>query len=212
MIGSPSSVQEVVNDTLGNSAWTDVEKWYFNPAISISVGFSSGTQIMFPSAQAGQTVFSTNTMLIQNNAAGGVDLVGYLTGNDLIDTSGHGFCPVSNILNVSNIAYRFLVGSVQSEGYQPLPHLKESNACNTPGAIPAQCSVEDSWPLTNLLYVPGIDTSFPVQIAGINPTNSQFSIIQNGGQAQCWFRLSVPFPCAGTFSASNAVEVLVRAL
>jgi len=224
------SVATLVGDSVGNTALTTTQSWYLNPAISISVSFDSGTSVQFPTAQAGSTVYSTNTMIIKNTALGGVDLVTYLTGNDMADSSGHGLCPSSNVLNINQMSYRCLVGSLQSETWTPLAHLKENNGCfgssstttstsstttttedatitsttttatgpSPASPIPTQCDVQDAWSFSNLILP--------------DASNQAFSIIGNGHQAQCWFQLNVPFPCIGTYSAANAVDILVRAL
>jgi hypothetical protein len=196
MIGNPSSVTVQVSELSGSAAQAVVQKWYFNPAISISISFDSGSSIQFPPAQAGQTVYSTNTLMIKNTAAGAVDMAVYLVGNDLRDTSGIGMCPDTNVLNINDMAYRCKVGTYMSEVYQNISHIKEANTCKDLAA--RKCLVQDSWPLLNDL-LPDASSAFT-------------SILYNGHTAECWFRLSVPIPCIGTFSAANAVEVLVRAI
>jgi len=125
----------------------------------------------------------------------------------LIDSSGHGLCPSSNTLNINQMSYRCLVDSMQSEVWTPLAHLKENNGCTsgtpTPASpIPRRCDVEDSF----------ANNSSYSNLILPDASNSAFSIIANGHQAQCLFQLNVPFPCLGTYSAANAVDVLVRAL
>jgi hypothetical protein len=206
MVGSPSSVAVQVSDVSSATATTDVQKWYFNPAISISISFDSGTSISFPAAQAGQTVYSTNTLMIKNTAAGGVDLAAYLTGNDLRDTSGIGLCPDSNVLDVTNLAYRCKVGTYMSEQFTPFQHLNSKDSCYDLSV--RECMVDGTYcekqckDLTNCAYndlLPDASSEFT-------------SILYNGHTAECWFQLKVPFPCIGTFSAANAVDVLVRAI
>lgn len=201
MQGSPSSVAVKVSDQFGQWAITPVQKWYFNPAITIDISFDSGSSIQFPQAQQGQEVYSTNTMMISNTAAGGVDLAVYLVGHDLIDTSGIGACDtpnhqLTNVLDVNNIRYRCKVGTYMSETFTKLSHLKEANGCRDLDA--RQCLVEDGWEPNNDL-LPDADSELT-------------SILYNGHTAECWFKLSVPLPCVGSYSASNAVEVLVRAI
>jgi hypothetical protein len=210
-----------ITDISGNTAATLPDVWAFNPPISASVSFSSGTSLTFPSVQPGTTTLSSNSMLIKNTALGGVDLAVFLTGNDLIDTSGTAMCPTSNVLNVNNIGYRCNVGSYDSEQWTPLPHLKEANTCgdayayngetwvHTPGALSetvksddivgSQCLVEDGWTQSNLL-IPDLGSFVSDSVLG------------SGQQAQCNFQLNAPFPCFGTYSASNAVDVLIRAV
>jgi hypothetical protein len=196
MIGNPSSVAVQVSEVSGSTAQTVVQKWYFNPAISISVSFDSGSSIEFPPAMAGQTVFSTNTLMIKNTAAGGVDLAVYLVGNDLRDTSGIGMCPISNILDINDMRYRCKVGTYMSEEWTRLSHLKEANKCHDLSA--RKCLVEDGWDHNNDLLP--------------DAAKAETSILYNGHTAECWFKLKVPVPCIGTFSAANAVEILVRAI
>jgi len=215
MVGTPSSVAVKVTDTAATTAISEVQKWYFNPAISISLSFSSLTGgITFPSANPGQTVLSTNSLIINNNAAGGVDLAVYLAGHDLVDTSGIGLCPTSNTLNINDIGYRCKIGSYYSELYTPLPHIKESNTCHDLSL--RQCDAEDNWGTTEGTITSKVPYQTPVS-NGYNDllpdATSEFtSLLYNGHNAECWFQLTVPVPCSGTFSASNAIDVLVRAI
>jgi len=188
------SVAVTVTDSLSRSATTEAQKWYFNPAISISISFDSGSSVLFPHTQPGQTVYSTNTLIIKNTAAGGVDLAAYLVGNDLYDTSGVALCPDSNILSVTNIAYRCKVGTFMSERYTPLQHLKEAAVCRD---FDARHCLVDTVVHNDLLP---------------DASNAITSVLYNQHQAECWFQLKVPVPCAGTFTNPSAIEVLVRAL
>jgi hypothetical protein len=200
MVGNPSSVAVQVSDVEGNKATSDVQKWYFNPAIVVSVNFDSGSAIQFPAAQPGQTVYSTNTLLIKNIAAGGVDLAVYLTGNDLVDTSGIGQCPTSNVLNVNNLAYRCKVGTYMSEKFTPLQHLKTGQVCLDFSA--RHCLVE------NVTATP----TFKINDLLPDASSAFTSLLYNQHTAECWFQLNVPLPCIGSFSASDAVDILVRAI
>jgi hypothetical protein len=196
MIGNPSSVTVQVSEISGSTAQAVVQKWYFNPAISISISFDSGGSIQFPPAMAGQVVFSTNTLMIKNTAAGGVDLAVYLVGNDLKDSSGIGLCPWTNVLDINQMRYRCKVGTYLSEEWTKLSHLKEANECHDLDT--RQCLVEDGWDHYNDLLP--------------DAASAVTSLLYNGHTAECWFKLTVPIPCIGTFSAANAVEVLVRAI
>jgi len=204
MVGSPSSVSVQVSELSGTTARSVVQKWYFNPAISISVSFDSGTSVSFPPAMAGQIVYSTNTLMIGNTAAGGVDLAVYITGHDLKDSSNIGICPTTNVLNINNMEYRCKVGTYMSEVYTPICHLKEANECKD--LSDRQCLVGDEC----------LDGATP--LGGTHndlipdAQKARTSILYNGHTAECWFRLSVPVPCIGTYSASDAVDVLVRAI
>jgi hypothetical protein len=195
--GQSGSQSVTAQIAIGLETYSTVpQQWYFNPAITVNVGLSSGTAISFPPAQAGQTVYSTNTLMISNNATGGVDLAVYLVGADLTDSTGVGLCPTSNVLNVSNMAYRCKVGTYMSEVYTPISHLKEANLCHD--LIARKCLVQDFWtPYNDLL--PDASSAFT-------------SLLYNGHTAECWFQLKVPVPCMGTFSAAKAVDVLVRAI
>lgn len=205
MVGSPSSMVVSVSDLQGQTAVSVPEKWYFNPIISASIAFQpSGTSILFPPAQQGQIVQSSNAMEIKNTAAGGVALAVFFTGNDLKDTSGigmcydsHGFNTLTNVLDINNMAYRCEVGTVLSEQFTCIPHLKQSTGCQFDtfgwGRI---CYAEDFWMYPNDL-IP--DKMFP-------------TFLYNGDKAECVFQLSVPLPCLGTYSAANAVDVLLRAI
>ena len=202
-----------VQVTVGsNSVSTLEEKFWFNPQISISVSFDSGISLTFPAMQAGQNATSLNSLLITNNAMGGVDLATYLVGNDLIDSTGTGLCPTTDVLSVNNLAYRCSVGSYFSERWTPLSTLKEANTCHDLSA--RQCLVEDNWASVESQVTHG----WPQQISDghndlIPDASSPFaSILYNAHTAQCSFMLHVPLPCQGTFSSDSAVDVLVRAI
>jgi hypothetical protein len=211
-VGDPSDVVVQVSDTSITTVTTDVQSWYFNPAISISVSFDAGTAITFPAAQAGQTVYSTNTLMIENTAKGGVDLAAYLAGNDLTDTSGTGLCPTSNVLNVSNLAYRCKVGTYMSEVYTPLQHLNTKEACEK--LSDRQCMIDERSTCADdgrgFIFDDHHRSCFNDLLP--DASKEETSILYNGHTAECWFQLTVPLPCIGTFSAANAVDVLVRAI
>jgi hypothetical protein len=196
MTGSPSVVSVSVTDLSQLTASTDPQKWYFNPAISIDVTFSSGSSIMFPPAQAGQVVESSNTLMIANTADGGVDLAAYIVGHDLTSSSVPALCPDSNVLDINNMDYRCKVGTYMSDVFTPVSHIKEANLCKDLSL--RKCLVQDGWSFKNDL-LPDATSAFT-------------SILYNGHTAECWFQLTVPIPCMGTYSASNAIEVLVRAI
>lgn len=205
-------VSVVISDIAGNTASTLDEMFTFNPPILASVSFDSGTSLMFPSGvQPGTTTFATNSLLI-TNAGSGVDLIVFLTGNDMWDnttaSSGIALCPTTNVLNISNVGYKCKVGSFTSEQYTPLPELKQSAACAWSGVLWGKtadqitCLVPDGtpgWPYSNLL----------IPDPGALITDS---ILHSGVTAQCYFDLNVPRPCFGTYSAPNAVDVLIRAI
>ncbi len=204
----------IASDTSNNQAPTLEETWAFNPGISASVNFDSLGTLTFPSAQPGTTVYSTNSLLIQNTALGGVDLAVFMAGNDLVDTAHSGaLCPTSNVLSITNIGYRCNIGSYFSENWTEIPNLKQSAQCGETGVLPETtgegtntnigsqptCLVDSSWPFSNLLI--------PDEHSKVSD-----SILHNGAQAQCTFQLNVPFPCMGTFSSIKALDVLIRAV
>jgi hypothetical protein len=200
--GEQPVVVEVSDGT--TTVTTNTQTWYFNPAISIKVSFDSGTEIQFPAAQPGQTVYSTNTLKIQNTGAGGVDLAVYLVGHDLTGSIGS-LCPISNVLNINNMAYRCKVGTYVSEVFTPISHLKEANGCRDLSSM--QCLVEDAWLADSGSKYAGTNNNL------LPDASSAFtSILYNQHTAECWFKLDVPIPCLGTFSATDAVDVLVRAI
>jgi hypothetical protein len=151
---------------------------------------------MFPPAQAGQVVESSNTLMIANTADGGVDLAAYIVGHDLTSSSVPALCPDSNVLDINNMDYRCKVGTYMSDVFTPVSHIKEANLCKDLSL--RKCLVQDGWSFKNDL-LPDATSAFT-------------SILYNGHTAECWFQLTVPIPCMGTYSASNAIEVLVRAI
>lgn len=224
---STGQVQVVTTDTLNNQVGPTLEEQFaFNPGISANIGFDTGSTLAFGTTQPGTTIYSTNSLLIKNNAQGGVDLAVFIAGNNLIDSSGTALCPTSNVLSINNIGYKCKVGSYASEQWTPIPNVKQPAACGDNGALPETVhttitsTVVSSTTTTITENVPQCltDTGYPtfwqysnILIPDLGAHVSD-SVLHNGNQAQCYFQLKVPLPCAGTFSADNALDVLIRAV
>lgn len=95
----------------------------FSVAVEVSTDDNSNT-INFPPVQAGQTAYSTNTLLVKNTGSTSVEL--YIAGQDMIDSSGFGICPTNNVLDIGNVGFRSKIGPFISEVFTPLSHYRES--------------------------------------------------------------------------------------
>jgi len=168
------------------------QTWFFNPAVIVDLGTNDGApSIGFEDGFPGQTVMSTNKLIITNMAEGGVDLWAFLAADDLTDPSHSGAkCPVSNVLDVDyNMEYRCKIGTFEDEKFDYVPNKDTSQDClcdECIGALP-------------LLY--NYD----------GPGTPPYSIIKNFGSAECQFRLHYPVPCIGDFT-EGAFHVIVRVL
>jgi hypothetical protein len=187
-----SMVSIEANDQSG--AVTDngiAQTWFFNPAIIIDLSTNDGApSIEFENGFPGQTVMSTNKLMITNLAEGGVDLWAFIAADDLTDPSHSGaLCPVSNVLDSDQyMEFRCKIGTLEDDYWDHITNKDTGQDCKCTGCLGA----------LPLLY-------------NYNNDGVQLSIIKNQGSAECQFRLTYPVPCIGDFT-EGAFHVIVRAL
>lgn len=164
------------------------QDWFMNPAITVDLTANDGSSsIKFGSTQgAGNTVMSTNKLIITNNAEGNVDLYSWISMNDLTGSAG-ALCPISNILDVdTQVEYRGNIGTIFG-GWQQITNPSAIDGCN----FGSTC-----------LGARGI-VNHPVALD---------NIIKSGAHAEIQFRLTFPVPCIGTFDNPTGIHVIIRAI
>ena len=170
------------------------QTWFFNPAIMIDLSTNNGySSIKFEPGLPGQTVMSTNKLVVTNLAEGGVDLWAFIAADDLTDPTHSGAkCPISNVLDVNGdgeydgMEYRCKIGTFEDDNWHNIPNKDTSEECNRFKCLGAESLIETG-PLDN------------------------YSIIKNKATAECQFRLTYPVPCIGSFIEGN-FHIIVRAL
>jgi hypothetical protein len=183
--GIVSEVKVVATDGIGITGESPVQEWYFNPPIIIDVDTNDHNAITFENGESGQTVYSLNTLKITNEAEGGVDLFVWLAGTDLYSPNAPAKCPTSNILDVDKyLEYRCKIGTLFNNPWNFVQNPDDRQSCSF-----AICQNATS-------LVP--DTGMP-------------SIIGNWHTAECWFRLTYPVPCEGTFT-DGQILIFARAI
>jgi hypothetical protein len=184
-----SMISIEANDQSG--AVTDdgiAQTWFFNPAIIIDLSTNNGApSIEFEEGYPGQTVMSTNKLILTNLAEGGVDLWAFIAADDLTDPSHSGaMCPVSNVLDTETyMEFRCKIGTQEDDYWDHITNKDTSKPC-----------VDCTGCLGALPLLQGVPVA---------------SIIKNQGSAECQFRLTYPVPCIGDFT-EGAFHVIVRAL
>jgi hypothetical protein len=193
----PQDITVTVYDTYNNiEASVPVQTWYFNPAVSISVTLSEGSSVEFEPGYAGETVYSTNKLLLENAAEGGVDIAIWIGGTDLTSPSMAAKCPFTNVLDVES-AMQF--------------------KCNLDNGLYVeqmwQCVENKNLKLGCLMYSDGINgATEDEQCLGLNPLFAAHNnVLENGHEADCSFKLTYPVPCIGEFTGGNLV-ILMRAI
>jgi hypothetical protein len=169
-----------------------VEDWFFNPSLSLSVDTSDGKIITFggisylAKTPDQRTVHSTNRLIVQNTAEGGVNMWTYLAGTDLYDPRGVAKCPTTNRLDITNMQYRGYTGTQWTswEGWMPMTKFNQNG----------DCSLEDQ-----RCY-----GGSPVPYDDNAPL-SQYTqnILTNQGKLEVEFKLTYPMPCVGTFTEGS---------
>jgi hypothetical protein len=173
--------------------------WFFNPVIVIDVSLAQGGEgvsLEFETGVPGQTVYATDTLLIKNCAEGGVDLMVWMAGRDLVATSSEAKCPDSQVLAISNVDFRCKIGTIFNDVWTEMPYYDTNKEC------PDDCGkCKGAEPL--------------LEGADALPTDAAFEegLLANGHTAECWFRLTYPTPiCYGEFSADKAILIIARAI
>jgi hypothetical protein len=185
------------------STMSIAQTWFFNPAIMLSLTTNDGnSKITYENGFPGQTVMSTNKLVVTNLAEGGVDLWAFIAADDLTDPSHSGaLCPVSNVLDVDAtdtsvnnggdggnlMDYRCKIGTCEEDHWLPMENKNNVDGCSPTGCFNAQELVEhcDGAPAV--------------------------SIIGNLKSAECQFKLTYPVPCIGNFTQGR-IHIIVKAL
>jgi hypothetical protein len=193
VVGRPAGSEEScvfvrATDEIDGYGDSPIQQWYFNPAISVNVYTSDGdnTPIQFETPfGAGQTVYSTNTLKIKNEAEGGVDLYVWIAGSDLISPEVPAKCPISNVLESDNIEYRCKIGTMFNNPWHDLENPNDKLDCTKEACQAATRLLPDWDPVLNVLG--------------------------NQHTAECWFRLNWPVPCIGEFT-DGMIYIYARAI
>ena len=201
VLGTDMYDEKDVKITAYNSAFeptdgTHVETWFFNPALSMSVSTSDSQAIHFEAMPYGaddvneRTVHSLNRLQVKNTAEGGVNMWMYLAGTDLFDPSGASKCPTSNVLSISNMAYRAWSGTQwQSwEGWVEMSKYDQNDNCVVLATGAGHCYGGKPVPF------PNVGDAIP---------DWQEHMLTNQGKLEVEFKLSYPLPCVGTFSQGS---------
>jgi hypothetical protein len=175
---------EVVDSEGLSDEMDEVERWFFNPIIGLSI---SG-DLEFGEARPGTSVYS-KTILVGNDAesGSGVMLDMFISGTSFFDSSPSGArCPSSNVLSLSNIRYTVAQGAYSSsvdsrsdsEGYVGVNYGDSFSRGFYNGYEILQTPVKDGayW-LANLL--------------------------SPGAKMPLTFRIDVPEPCTGHFDSGG---------
>jgi hypothetical protein len=197
-------VYDSVNDLY---AATEDQMWYFNPAVSLDISLSEGGAIEFEEGYAGDLVYSTNRLLLENAAEGGVDIAVWLGGTDLTSPDMAAKCPWSNVLDVEGV-------EGVSEHWDGMQF-----RCNLDNGL----YIEQCWQQVKNKNVKldcdkvwegseVCEFSHEAMCLGLNPLfNGIPNILENGHEADCSFKLEYPVPCIGDFTDGNLI-ILMRAI
>jgi hypothetical protein len=184
-----STVNIDVYDQSGASSNDGIaQQWFFNPVIMVDLETNNAApSIEFEEGVPGETVYSTNKLVITNLAEGAVDLRTWIGASDFTDPSHSGaLCPVSNVLDTEDtMEYRGKKGSFFGE-WNWITNKNPSDGCEFEGTC---LGLQDPvWDGT---------------------TDEQ--IIENQHDIEVEFRLTYPIPCMGDFTEGN-IYVIVRAV
>lgn len=169
------------------------QSWWFNPAISLSVGTSNDDPITFEDGTAGDLVYSENKMIVKNTAEGGVNLWMYITGTNLVSDSSVAMCPSNNILDINNMRYRGNTGTVVGN-WHTMREYDNSYGCGLNG------------PDINSCYAIGGAFNAVPDDASLGE-----NILTNGATLEIQFRLEYPMPCIGNFN-QGTITVIGKAI
>jgi hypothetical protein len=176
---------------------THTENWFFNPAISLSVTTSDGSQISFePMDPTTRFAHSTNKIKVKNTAEGGVNLWMFIAGTDLYDPSGASKCPDTNYIAIDNMWYRGWSGTQwqSGEGWYKMHKYNQNDGC----------SVGYSETLPYRDYFSGGTYVGPTCYGGLPVPMPRYDILEyiltNQGTLEVEFKLQYPTPCIGSFS------------
>jgi hypothetical protein len=199
-----SAITVEVFDTVNDiSAVTEDQMWFFNPEVSLDISLSEGSEVEFEEGYAGDTVYSTNRLLLENAAEGGVDIAVWLGGTDLTSPDMAAKCPWSNVLDVEGVddwdGMQFrcnLDNGLYIE--QCWQQIKNKN-------IKLDC--DEVWEGSDVC-----EFSHEAMCLGLNPLFHGIpNVLENGHEADCMFKLQYPVPCIGSFTDGNLI-ILMRAI
>src|SRR3989338_8606523 len=173
MYGEYFVVGEATDKTGLMGTFDENSYWFFNPNIALNIIGS----IDFGTLMPGQRGYS-DTIVVTNAADAGsaVMLNMSISGSDFYDPVSSGArCPTSNVLLLTTFAYYATQGAYSSS----------TNAG-------ADVEGYDTIP-----YEVNNDPSFRARIIDANP------VLNEGGDLAITFRLDLPTPCIGDYSAGN---------
>jgi len=181
-------VTVVAENQQGDTSESVPDQICFNPEVLVDVFTSDGAPVTFEEGSSGMTVYSTNTLKILNEAEGGVDLIVWLAGNDLASSTSGAKCPDSNVLDVDKaMQFRCKIGTLFNNEWNYVDNPDDTRDCDL-----QDCQGAD----------PLIGNAFP-------------PILANMHTAECWFRLTYPTPCIGTFESpaiAGGILIYARAI
>jgi hypothetical protein len=173
------------------------QNWFFNPVIMIDLETNNGAPgIEFEEGVPGETVYSTNKLVITNLAEGAVDLRAWIGASDLTDPEHSGaLCPYSNVLDTDaftkgkdwGMEYRGKSGTYYGE-WNDITNKDPSCGCGFEAG--SKCIG-----LQDIVWGGDTDTQ----------------IIMNMHSDEVEFRLTYPIPCIGSFTQGQ-IYVIVRAV
>ena len=200
MSGSSDITVQVTDSVNDQTASTGAQTWFFNPAVSMDISLSSGDAVAFQDGAAGDLVYSTNTLKLENSAEGMVDIAVWLGGTDLSSPDMAAKCPYTNVLDSENMQFRCTLdqGVYVEQDWQTIktPIIKEE--CEKVSRVDHTAYCLDLNPLFD-----SSDTS------GFGDGHD--NILVNGHEADCSFKLKYPVPCIGSFTDGNLI-ILMRAV
>lgn len=179
----PTDLTVTVTDEAGDSGDAQVEKFCFNPEIAVSIDVSDGNTngIQFETGTVGDLVYSTNGLVIENDATCEVAMGVWLGGHDWVAQGEGAKCPESNVLDVDKyMQYRCELndGTYIDQVWKPVNNKNLKTLCD---AIGNQCF--------------GLEPA--LNHDGLRPNDRQ-NVLLNGQEIKCLFKLQIPTPiCVG---------------
>ncbi|MFT4303688.1 MAG: hypothetical protein ACMXYG_03920 [Candidatus Woesearchaeota archaeon] len=178
-------LEVVVTDNNGNEIIApNVEYWFLNPVVGLGIDGS----LAFDNVVPGSTVYS-QSLLVENlaDAGSGVMLDMFISGSDFYDSSSSGaLCPTSNVLSLSNWAYRAFNGAYST---------------NTDIRADAYGYIQIN-PATSFNPTAFYDSHEIMQLVPFGPYYLA-NVLAPGAEFVLTFRLDVPQPCIGNFDSGS---------
>jgi hypothetical protein len=191
---NPTDLTVVVTDEAGDQGNTQLEKFCFNPEVTASIDPSDGaSSIEFEPGTVGDRVYSTNGLVIANDADCGVAMGIWLGGHDWVATNEGAKCPESYVLDVDR--YMDFRCELNDGTYidQTWKDVENKNLKVTCANI--------------------VETCFGLQPAlGNDRPNNRQNVLLNGQAIKCLFRLDIPTPICVGGPFEGDFLVLMRAI